>query len=407
MNIGTTTTTMAALAASSLLVVSMAVAMATPEGSLAAPVTTAPPADASPSYDDPANWLCRPDLEDPCDGDLDATVVAADGTLSPDPFTPDADAPVDCFYVYPTISRDEAPISDLTPSPGEEWYVARNQVAPLGPHCRVFAPVYRQITLSGLTAVLSGDPVDADAGLVGYGDVVAAWNHYLAHDNDGRGVVLVGHSQGSSVLTRLLASEIDPDPAVRDLIVAAYLGGTSFQVPRGRDVGGSLQHMPLCHADDDIGCIVTWSSFRSTDPAPADSLFGAPSGDTVAACTNPAALSGGSADLAARFPSDADASILADLGTDAGGATWVDPAVGTVDTPFAEVPGLVSGRCVSWSDRNWLEVTVQGDPGDPRADDIPGDLAPPWGLHLVDMNLVMGDLQHLVASQGAAWAAAH
>jgi len=50
-----------------------------------------------------------------------------------------------------------------------------------------------------------------------------------------------------------------------------------------------------------------------------------------------------------------------------------------------------------------MEVTVHGDPSDPRADDIGGDLTPPWGLHVIDVNLVMGDLQRLVATQGAAW----
>ena len=53
---------------------------------------------------------------------------------------------------------------------------------------------------------------------------------------------------------------------------------------------------------------------------------------------------------------------------------------------------------------NWLEVTVNADPATPRADDISGDLTPEWGLHLVDMNLVMGDMVDLVAAQKDAFA---
>jgi hypothetical protein len=53
-----------------------------------------------------------------------------------------------------------------------------------------------------------------------------------------------------------------------------------------------------------------------------------------------------------------------------------------------------------------LELRVGGDPADPRADDIRGDLTPEWGMHLIDMNVVMGDLQRLVDTQGAAWAGA-
>lgn len=157
MNIGTTTLTALATASLTALATASLLALATAASPVLAATSppTTPPADPSPSYDDPANWLC--------DTDLDATVVEADGTLTSDPFTPAADAPVDCFYAYPTISRDETPISDLTPSPGEEWYVARNQEAPLGTECRVFAPVYRQITLSGLTAVLAGDTTPTPA----------------------------------------------------------------------------------------------------------------------------------------------------------------------------------------------------------------------------------------------------
>ena len=107
------------------------------------------------------------------------------------------------------------------------------------------------------------------------------------------------------------------------------------------------------------------------------------------------------------MPADANASILSDLGTSAEGTAWLDPAVGTIDTPYVELPGLAAARCVKWNGFNWLEITVEGDPADPRADDIGGDITPEWGLHLVDMNLVMVDLQRLAASQAAAFVAAH
>jgi hypothetical protein len=149
-------------------------------------------------YADPASWLCRPDTtDDVCDQDLDLTVVEADGTTSVDAFEPVADAPVDCFYVYPTISRDETTNSDMDASPEEEGFAALNQVARLGETCRVFAPVYRQTTLTALSgAVSGGGGLPAEAGEMAYGDVLDAWEHYLATDNEGRGVILVGHSQG-------------------------------------------------------------------------------------------------------------------------------------------------------------------------------------------------------------------
>ncbi|WP_227462344.1 DUF3089 domain-containing protein [Desertimonas flava] len=100
---------------------------------------SSPPADGV-DYADPAHWVCHPDTADVCDTGLDATIVDADGTLTPEPFAPDPGAPVDCFYVYPTISRDPSANSDLVAGDDEERFVAANQVAPLGTGCRVFAP---------------------------------------------------------------------------------------------------------------------------------------------------------------------------------------------------------------------------------------------------------------------------
>ena len=48
-----------------------------------------------------------------------------------------------------------------------------------------------------------------------------------------------------------------------------------------------------------------------------------------------------------------------------------------------------------------MSITGAGD--GPRADDVPGDLSPEWGLHLVDVNLVMGDIVRNVAAQAAAF----
>jgi hypothetical protein len=126
----------------------------------------------------------------------------------------------------------------------------------------------------------------------------------------------------------------------------------------------------------------------------------------MAACNNPAALDGGSAEVRSYFPSDPNASVLASLGQGGGDAIdWVSPEVATVTTPFVTTPGLVSAECVERDGFSYLEVTVEADPDDPRADDIGGDLTPEWGLHLQDVNLVMGDVVELVRTQAEAWRA--
>ena len=63
----------------------------------------------------------------------------------------------------------------------------------------------------------------------------------------GRGVVLIGHSQGSFVLMELIRNEIDGKP-VQSRLLAAILAGTVLPVPKGGDVGGGFQHHCPCAA---------------------------------------------------------------------------------------------------------------------------------------------------------------
>ncbi|MGK3882473.1 DUF3089 domain-containing protein, partial [Enterococcus faecium] len=85
-----------------------------------------------------------------------------------------------------------------------------------------------------------------------YDDVKRAWQHYLAADNHGRGVVLIGHSQGSGILKQLIAEEIDGKPAQK-LLISAMLMGTNVAVPAGKDVGGDFKAGPLCRKADQTG----------------------------------------------------------------------------------------------------------------------------------------------------------
>ena len=362
-----------------------------------------PAADAAPpkpnDYSDPKTWLCRPGGKDACAVDETATIVAADGTLTRETWSADPRAPIDCFYVYPTVSTDPTPTSDMTADPAE-LNVIKQQFARFASKCLPYAPMYRQVTLAGLRRMLApGAAVTLDQGIQ-YDDVKNAWNSYLQHDNKGRGVVLVAHSQGSFILNRLIREEIDGKP-IQSRMVSAILLGTTIAVPKGKDVGGSFQHVSLCRSASQIGCVITFASFRSTIPPPANTLFGrVPDANLAAACTNPAALGGGSGEMHAYL--------------DAAGRTitsttppkpWVTPEQ-NVDTPWVSVPGLLTARCASNDNASgYLEVTVHGDPNDPRVDDISGDIGAAgnvlanWGLHLIDVNLAMGNLLDIVGQQ--------
>jgi len=370
---------------------------------------TAPAPPPSPNdYSDPKTWLCKPGRAgDACDVDHTTTIVAAGGKLTKETWKANPNAPIDCFYVYPTISTDRTPNSDMNPDPAE-MNVVRQQFARFASQCKPYAPMYRQVTLLGLQRVLAqnagGSPL---AKGVQYDDVKDAWNYYLQHDNNGRGVVLVAHSQGSFILNRLIAEEIDGKP-VQSRLVSAILLGTVIAVPKGKDVGGTFKSVPLCKSATQIGCVITYASFRSTVKPPANTLFGkVPDADQEAACTNPAALGGGSGALHAYL--DATGKTITSTPKI---QPWVSGAADPpIDTPWVSVPGLLTAQCTKNENASYLEVTVHGDPADPRVDDITGDIGNPpnvlanWGLHLIDVNLSMGNLVDIVGQQAKAYAA--
>jgi hypothetical protein len=238
---------------------------------------------------------------------------------------------------------------------------------------------------------------------LGYNDVVDAWKYYLDHDNQGRGFVLIGHSQGSGVLTQLIRNEIDGKP-VQQRMISALLLGTSLAVPKGKDVGGAFKQVPLCRSASQTGCAIAYASFRSTVPPPANSRFGRVREEgRAAACANPAALGGGKGTLH---------SYLSSAGRGNGSSVeprpWVTPAQ-PISTPFVSVPGLLTAECVSNENGSYLEVTVHGNPSDPRTDDIVGDVVTggqvqaDWGLHLIDVSLAMGNLLDVVRQESKAY----
>lgn len=379
-----------------LLVIGLLTAVAIPAS--AQEETTKPTAN---DYRNGDTWLCRPGRQDACAFNLDASVVQPDGTVTIEKFEPAKDPKIDCFYVYPTVSQDETPNSDMNPGL-EERVVTVAQFARFTSACRPFAPLYRQMTIPALQALFMGMDVGIDRELA-YNDVRDAFMDYVKHDNNGRPFVLIGHSQGSNVLKRLVQEEIDGKPLQKQML-SAMLIGINVIVPSGEDIGGDFKSVPLCRSATQTGCAVSFVSFRSDTGRPALSFFG---GSTepgkTAACTHPAALNGNdSAPLDAYL-----------------GARGMGPASGpqepwvkdgpVITTNFVKVPGLLSGQCVTdETGATFLAVTINADPNDPRADNISGDLVvegnvvAAWGLHLIDVHLAMGDLVNLVKSQSQA-----
>lgn len=365
------------------------------------------PTIVHPDYSDPRLWLCRPDLQDDrCKVDLDATVIEADGATSIESYRPAQDPGVDCFFVYPTVSNDDTWLSDFSPDQAE-WDDVKLQFARFGQVCRQFAPVYRQGTLRRLRVAVGGPLPEGDQpapDFGGYADVHAAWDWYMAHENHGRGVVLIGHSQGGAVITRLIAQEIDGKPAQAQLVSALVLGAP-VMVPPGADVGGSFAHVPLCRSRTQIGCVISYATFRDSLPPPPEARFGLARDGLRVACVNPANLAGGPGAPRSYFLTNG----LLNRPPEGPQPDWLSPPT-VIDTPFVTTPGLVSTQCVQTGQHDWLSMHVNADPADPRTDELAGEILRPtgidlaWGLHLIDVDHSMGTLIDIVRDQAETYA---
>ncbi len=340
--------------------------------------------DKAADYNDPDNWLCRPGKETLCTTNLDAMQVDADGKRTYQKFVPAAWSPIDCFYVYPTVSKQTTEFSDFTEDP-EIDTVVRNQAARLSAHCRLFAPIYRQLTLPGLERDMKRGADMKAAFDKPYQDVLRAWKHYLKHNNHGRGVVLIGHSQGTILLQRLIAEEIDGKPVQKKLVSVFLAGDPTLPVPPGKRVGGVFKHIPLCNDASETGCIYVWGDYLGDAPVPGEVFGKAPGGGLVAACVSPAAPGGGEGALKTYFPRPADA-----------------PAS---DPPFVELIGQLSGRCKADEEGNALRVTILPSPFSERLTSALsfGARDPSWGLHRLDLNLLQGNVVDMVGVEVAGW----
>ncbi len=364
---------------------------------LAAAPAVAQPVAPAPDYSKAENWLCAPGRTDICSRPLATTALNPNGYgstgLSPVAKNP----PVDCFYVYPTVSRDRGMNSDLNPD-NAEISATQGQLARFAGVCRTYAPIYRQLTLAAVTASAVGTDIAAPSAIA-YRDVAAAWRRYFTVHNQGRPFVLIGHSQGSAMLQELIRREIEGKPAARQML-RAILPGFNLVVPQGRRVGGSFKSTPLCASSAETGCVMSWVSYRERNVPPEGAMFGwAPQPGMTVGCTNPARPG------SVRWESlDSYWNTRLNLPVPGGPIVW--STQGAPPTQFLRTEGLVSARCVNQGRLGYLSVRTNADPRDRRTDRIGGEVGvlglfiPGWGMHLADIAIAQGDLVRTVEELG-------
>ena len=280
-----------------------------------------------------------------------------------------------------------------------EREVAIAQASRFSQVCRVYAPVYRQITLSALEHPARITLADA---LIAYDSVLSAFRDYLAHYNHGRGIVFIGHSQGASILIKLLKEQVDAKPALRRRLVSALLlGRQRHRRARGAaSAATSTTSRSAARARRPVASSPTRASRRSR---PQNSQFGRTTSDA------------GVQPPRAAQPVAEDRDRVREPGRSRRRTGRLDPYVPSLVLAVprrrqraagADALGLVPGRI-----HGALQVVRQRDlaPGHPHGgspDQRPllAELRDPaLGLHILDVNIALGNLVRLVRDEAAAY----
>lgn len=174
--------------------------------------------------------------------------------------------PADVFFVGPTTFDGgrhwNAPIDDRDADHFFREVAAPNYAGPFVRVGRIFAPRYRQASLYTLMTLRE----DAkEARRFAYGDVAAAFRHYLERYNQGRPLVIVGVEQGGTLAARLLAEEVAPNRALRGRVAAAYLIQTA--------VPSDAPPLPPCLAPGQAGCLAAWTAVYDGEPERAQAVL--------------------------------------------------------------------------------------------------------------------------------------
>lgn len=349
------------------------------------------PTTASPDYADKINWACRPEVSgDACDGNLTAVEVLPNGSTQLVPHQPAQAPKIDCFYIYPTVDLNVLPgLHQDLQDKSAPYKTIGIQAARLSEVCRVFAPLYRQVTIGTYVTQSSERSLCFD---VAYDDVRRAFDSYLQNDNQGRGFVIFGHSQGGQITSRLLRERIEPDAAVRARLVGAFPIGWTIGTDAGMSTGGSFKSIPVCKTRSELGCVMGFRSYAAGNSFPSDGVEVREG--SVDVCTLPPDPALAQTTLSrSYFPSDLDS----------GGKF---PASIASQAPYVLYRRMYKARCVSQGDRKALEVSLAKEAGDTRPNPLDFSsliLSGTSGTHIMDVQFTEGDLIDAIAAKSAAY----
>lgn len=176
---------------------------------------------------------------------------------------------IDVFFVHPTGYLNggdwNSPLDANSRTEENTKWMLANQASAYNGCCNVYAPRYRE---ASIFRYLGAPPDIAEKAMdFAYADVVRAFEHFLARDNQGRPFIIASHSQGTSHAFRLIAEKID-GTTLANRMVAAYLIGSQVT----NTESDALKTVPVCNSATQTGCIVHWAAWGDGGTPPADQL---------------------------------------------------------------------------------------------------------------------------------------
>ena len=199
-----------------------------------------------------------------------SSTAAADAGKAPDYSSksgwyqvPEITKEVDTFFVYPTeyMAANEGD-PDYAPLDNAEMLDGVKTNYPIlasvyEDSTNVFMPYYRQagMMFAAEEAKKSGDPRTAFA-TVPYSDITAALDYYFENYNNGRPLIIAGHSQGSGIVSLVLKDYFNEHPDYYERMIAAYVIGFSIT----KEYLEENTHLKFATGESDTGVIVSWNT---------------------------------------------------------------------------------------------------------------------------------------------------
>ncbi|WP_020527239.1 DUF3089 domain-containing protein [Flexithrix dorotheae] len=205
----------------------------------------------TPDYKESQNWIALPQMEDPAD------VVPSESDFTNN----QENAKVDVFYIHPTTALGLLKVknADLNTKRFNKRsdFVIMNQASVFNGSCKVYAPRYRQVSL-GTFLKKQSHKNRTEVFNLAYKDVKNAFEYYLKNYNNGRPIIIAGHSQGSYHGLRLIEEYFEGKPLFKKL-VAAYLIGNASAIPEDK-FKKSFKDIQPCSSALQTGCIISFNT---------------------------------------------------------------------------------------------------------------------------------------------------